>query len=247
MTSTTAAFIEVRDLSVGWGDDPPLVAGSSFEIRRGEIFALLGVSGSGKTTLMRCLIGLETPRAGVVTGPGAPTIKARRPNFGVMFQHGALFGSMTVGENVALPLARWTDLPDDAVRAIARAKLRLVGLEAAEDKLPADLSGGMIKRASIARAMALEPAVLFLDEPSSGLDPITSAELDELIATLRRVLDLTVVLVTHELGSIFAVADRCVLLDPVAKGIIAEGSPHELRDSDDPRVHAFFNRTPRTS
>lgn len=240
---TSSPFIEVRGLSVGWGDDPPLLVDTSFEIRKGEIFALLGVSGSGKTTLMRCLIGLEEPLSGVVLGEGAPTLDAVRPNFGVMFQQGALFGSMTVGENVALPLERWTDLPHDAVNAIVRAKLGLVGLRAAEHKLPADLSGGMTKRAAIARAMALEPGVLFLDEPSSGLDPITSAELDQLIATLRRVLGLTVVLVTHELGSIFAIADRCVLLDPGERNIIADGHPESLRRSTDPRVRAFFNRT----
>lgn len=239
----SSGFIEVKDLTVGFGEDPPILERTSFEVRRGEIFALLGVSGSGKTTLMRCMIGLEQPRSGTVAGPGAPSLDAARPNFGVMFQHGALFGSLTVGENVALPLERWTDLPRDAINAIVRAKLGLVGLAPAIDKLPADLSGGMIKRASIARAMALEPAVLFLDEPSSGLDPITSAELDDLILTLQRVLELTVVLVTHELGSVFAIANRCVLLDPGEKGIIAEGDPRELRKSTDPRVRAFFTRS----
>jgi len=242
---TRSPIIEVRGLTVGWQGQPPLLVGTTFEIRQGEIFAVLGVSGSGKTTLMRSLVGLERPLSGSVGGPGAPILGSVRPNFGVMFQHGALFNSMTVGENVALPLLRWTDLPREAVAAIVRAKLGLVGLRAHEAKLPSDLSGGMIKRAAIARAMALEPAVLFLDEPSSGLDPITSAELDELIATLRHVLDLTVVLVTHELGSIFAIADRCVLLDPVARDIIAEGDPQVLRASPDPRVRAFFNRPER--
>lgn len=240
---TSSRFIEVRELTVGWEKDSPLLVRMSFEVRRGEIFAILGVSGVGKTTLMRCLVGLQKPLAGSVTGEGAPTLGAARPNFGVMFQQGALFGSMTISENVALPLERWTDLPHDAVQAIVRAKLGLVGLRAAEDKLPSDLSGGMVKRAAIARAMALEPAVLFLDEPSSGLDPITSGELDQLIATMRRVLGLTVILVTHELGSVFAIADRCVLLDPGERTIIAEGAPYELRASADARVRAFFYRS----
>lgn len=242
MTETQSPFIEVRDLTVGWPGQPPVLVETSFEVRRGEIFALLGSSGSGKTTLMRCLVGLERPLSGAILGEGAPTLHTERPNFGVMFQHGALFGSMTVAENVALPLERWTDLPHDAVRAIVRGRLRLVGLEDAVDKLPGELSGGMVKRAAIARAMALEPDVLFLDEPSSGLDPVTSADLDDLIATLSRIVGLTVVLVTHELGSIFAIADRCVLLHPGAKRIIAEGDPHELRASADERVRAFFNR-----
>lgn len=242
-------LISVRDLAVGWPGEPLLVEHASFDVHEGEIFAVLGGSGSGKSTLMRALIGLEEPLAGTVhiEGIGAPELEAERPRFGVMFQQGALFGSMSVGENVALPIKRWTDLPADAIDAIVRAKLRLVGLEAAEHKLPAALSGGMRKRAAIARAMALEPSLLFLDEPSSGLDPVTSAELDRLIQTLRHVLGLTVVLVTHELGSILAIVDRCVMLDAESRSIIARGTPEELRASSDPRVSSFFRRAPRAA
>jgi phospholipid/cholesterol/gamma-HCH transport system ATP-binding protein len=242
---TRTPMIEVHDLTVGWPDEPPVLEHASFEIDRGEIFAILGKSGSGKSTTMRCLIGLEQPIAGTVwiAGIGTPKLEAGRPKFGVMFQDGALIGSMTVGQNVALPLERWTDLPRDAIDAVVLGRLSLVDLVPAVHKLPAELSGGMKKRAGIARAMALEPSLIFLDEPSSGLDPVTAAELDQLIATLRADLGLTVVLVTHDLGSIFCVADRCILIDPDARAIIASGDPRELRNSPDPRVHAFFNRS----
>ena len=159
-----------------------------------------------------------------------------------MFQAGALFGSLTVGENVALPLEEWTDLPGDAIAAIARAKLKLVGLDGAADKFPSELSGGMKKRAAIARALALEPELVFLDEPSAGLDPIMAADLDDLISTLSKSLGLTVVIVTHELESIFRIADRVVMLDKKEKTIIATGDPRELRHSEDQRVSDFFNR-----
>lgn len=160
-----------------------------------------------------------------------------------MFQSGALFGSMTVGENIALVLEQWTKLAPDAVAAIVASKLRLVGLEGAAGKLPSELSGGMKKRAAIARAMALEPELIFLDEPSAGLDPVSAASLDRLILTLSESFGLSVVIVTHELESIFAIAKTCIMLDKSSKSIIARGDPRELRDSDpDPRVHAFFNR-----
>lgn len=237
--------VEVRDLTVGWRGEPPVLEHATFDVQRGEIFAILGRSGSGKSTTMRSLVGLEPPLAGTIdiAGIGAPKLEAERPTFGVMFQEGALIGSMSVGENVALPLVRWTDLPRDAVDAVVRGKLGLVDLEAAIHKLPAEISGGMKKRAAIARAMALEPSLIFLDEPSSGLDPVTAAELDQLIATLRASLGLTVILVTHDLGSIFAIADRCILIDSATRSIVARGDPRELRSSSNPCVRAFFNRT----
>jgi len=169
------------------------------------------------------------------------------PPYGVMFQHGALFGSRSLGQNIAFPLEAWTDLPADAISAIARAKLRLVGLEQSHDKLPAELSGGMRKRAAIARALALEPPLLFLDEPSSGLDPITSAEIDRMIQTLARALGLTVIVVTHELGSIESIVDRCILLDRATCSVLAAGAPRRLADSDDPRIRHFFQRVPEAS
>ncbi len=241
-----APMIQVRDLSIGWSRDEVLLEHASFEIRRGEIFGILGRSAAGKSTLFRVLVGLEQPLAGevVIAGLGAPRLAGERPAFGVMFQQGALISSLTVGENVALPLARWTELPRDAIRALVCAKLQLVGMEDAEHLLPAELSGGMRKRAAIARALALEPALVFLDEPSSGLDPVTSAELDHLIATLARTLGLTVVLVTHELGSILAIVDRCILLDRTTRTILAEGPPGELVASRIPHVRHFFARLP---
>jgi phospholipid/cholesterol/gamma-HCH transport system ATP-binding protein len=162
-----------------------------------------------------------------------------------MFQSGALLGSRTTAENVALPLLQWTQLPREAIDAIAQSKLRLVGLQGAEDKLPSELSGGMRKRAAIARAMALEPDLIFLDEPSAALDPVTAAELDDLILALNAGLGLTVVLVTHELDSVFNIAKHCIMLDKESKSILAAGDPHQLREgSDEPRVRGFFQRKP---
>ena len=241
----TSAIIDVRDLAIGWTRDEVLVEHASFTIERGEIFGILGRSASGKSTLLRALVGLDPPLAGEISITGSPPrLRDERPKFGVMFQHGALFGSMTLGQNIALPLERWSDLPAAAIRAIARAKLRLVGLGASEDESPAKLSGGMRKRAAIARALALEPPLLFLDEPSSGLDPITSAEIDRLIAMLARGLGLTVVLVTHELSSIDTIIDRCIMLDRETRSIIAAGTPRELRRSHHVRVRDFFDRVP---
>jgi phospholipid/cholesterol/gamma-HCH transport system ATP-binding protein len=234
--------VVVRDLAIGWGDST-LIEHISFEVRRGEIFAIIGGSGAGKSTLLRCLIGLKSPISGEIdiAGRGEPDLEHGLPPFGVMFQNGALFGSMSVLDNVKLPLEQWTRLAPEAIDTIARAKLNLVGLGAAAGNLPAELSGGMTKRAAIARALALDPGITFLDEPSSGLDPITAAELDDLILTLARTTQVSVVMVTHDIPSLLRVADRCLLLDSQLKAVIATGDPRELRHSSNPHVHAFFN------
>jgi len=237
-------IIQVTDLTMGY-DDVVLQQHASFEVFAGDVFAILGGSGCGKSTMLRYLVGLEQPLHGdiQIAGLGRPNLEVGRPPFGVMFQSGALFGSLTVGENVGLALEQWTDLPHDAIAAVVLAKLRLVGLQGTEDKFPSEISGGMKKRAAIARALALEPSLIFLDEPSAGLDPVSAVELDELILTMNRGLNLTVVIVTHELASIFKIANRCIMLDKQSKSIIARGDPRELRDtSQDPRVREFFNR-----
>ena len=227
----------------------------SFEVAEQEVFVILGGSGCGKSTLLNQLIGLLPPTAGeievlghITTGPnGAEGQHAMQRHIGVMFQSGALFGSMTLLENVMLPLEMFTDLPTDGREAVARVKLGLVGLAHATALKPAEISGGMVRRAGIARAMALDPPLLFLDEPSAGLDPITSAELDKLILGLRDDLGTTFVVVTHELASILAIADRCIMLDrnayPDGGGMIAEGNPRTLRDEGTHKmVRAFFRR-----
>lgn len=238
------SLIRARGLTVGYSDRV-LLENADFDVERGDVFVILGGSGCGKSTLLRHLIGLERPIAGAIeiAGVGAPRLIGESPEYGVMFQSGALFSSLTVGENVAFALSEWTDLPQPAINAIVRAKLALVGLEGAEDKLPAEISGGMKKRAAIARALAFEPSLLFLDEPSAGLDPVSAAELDELIVVLNRALGLTVVMVTHELPSIFKVGKNCIMLDKESRSIIARGDPRALeRESRDPRVRRFFRR-----
>ena len=249
MNGAPRSLIEVRDLTIGYGDRLVL-EGINFDVRRGEVFAILGVSGSGKSTLLKHLIGLYQPIRGDVVISGASIVQAEGDErlrilrkFGVLYQGGALFGSLTTVENVRLPLDEFTDLPEVAKDLIALSKLRLVGLESAATKLPADLSGGMQKRAGIARAIVMDPCLLFLDEPSAGLDPITSAGLDALIRELARGLGITFVMVTHELASIYSVADRVVVLDPKTRGIAAEGAPSWLRENaNQPWVRQFLKR-----
>lgn len=238
-------MIRVSDLTIGW-EDTVLQEHATFDVARGEIFAILGGSGCGKSTMLRYLVGLEDATTGtvMVSGVGAPHLEVGKPPFGVMFQSGALIGSLSVGENVGLPLEQWTSLVPEAIGAIVRAKLRLVGMAGTHDLLPSELSGGMKKRAAIARAMALEPNLIFLDEPSAGLDPVSAVELDELILTLNERLGLTVVVVTHELPSIFKIVSNCIMLDKESRSIIASGDPRALRDeSVDPRVRGFFHRS----
>ena len=250
-TTATPAAVTVRNLRMGYGTRI-LLDDASFEVRRGEIVVILGGSGSGKSSLMKNIIGLYQPMAGdiliggrsIVTARAAEKKKLQR-GLGVMYQSGALFGSLTVLENVRFPLDQFTDLALADKNLTARMLLQQVAMGYAESLMPAELSGGMLKRAGIARAMALGCDILLLDEPSAGLDPITGANLDETILSLRKNLGLTFVVVTHELQSIFSIADRAIMLDPVSRTILAEGSPADLRArSTDARVRQFFNRVP---
>jgi phospholipid/cholesterol/gamma-HCH transport system ATP-binding protein len=243
--------IVVDQLTARFGDNT-IFDRVSFQVNPGEILVILGGSGCGKSTMLKHLIGLYQPAAGkvLVNGVDVNTYDDRilrrvRMDLGVLFQSGALFGSMTLAENVALPIQEYTDLDAATIELIVRMKLGLVSLAGYENHLPSEISGGMKKRAGLARAMALDPTVLFFDEPSAGLDPITSVELDNLIKSINAGMGTTMVIVTHELESIFNIAHRVIMLDKGARGIIAEGDPRELKDhSTDPRVVNFFNRRP---
>ncbi|MBE9609951.1 ABC transporter ATP-binding protein [Chitinilyticum piscinae] len=241
-------IIEVRDLVCRYGTRT-ILDGVSFDIHQGDVVTILGGSGCGKSTLLKHLIGLIEPASGSIhiggdefVGAQSDTRQRILRRIGVMYQSGALFGSMSVLDNVRLPLDTFSGLSPDAIELIARLKLRLVGLEDFADLYPAELSGGMQKRAAIARAMALEPQILFLDEPSAGLDPVTSAGLDALIRRLAESQGMTFVVVTHELASIQNIADYAIMLDRSVQGIIATGTPAELAGHPDPIVSGFFLR-----
>jgi phospholipid/cholesterol/gamma-HCH transport system ATP-binding protein len=239
-------MISVRDLRVKYGDRE-ILHGISFDVTHGETLVILGGSGSGKSTLLRTLVGLEKPSAGQIwmKGEDIAAISEKglneiRKKLGMSFQGGALFGSMTVGENVALPLHEHTNLEDSTIDIVVRLKLNQVGLLGFEDYMPSELSGGMLKRAAVARAMAMDPEILFFDEPSAGLDPIIAAGIDHLILQVKKAFNMTIIVVTHELASAFLIADQMLLVD---KGnIVAHGTPDFMRSSTQPRVRQFLDR-----
>ncbi len=251
MTRDREKVISVRGLTVRYGENT-ILEDVDLEVFKGEILVIAGGSGCGKSTLLKHVMGLSKPSAGRVvindvdiTTTDYDMLTRLRKGIGMLFQSSALFGSMTISENVSLPLETFTDLSHETITLIMRMKLGMVGLAGYENHFPAELSGGMQKRAGIARAMAMDPGILFFDEPSAGLDPITAAGLDRLIKSINESMGTTMVIVTHELASIFAVAQRIIMLDRSKKGIIAEGDPWELKEkSADPLVRNFFNRQP---
>ena len=242
-------LIEVRDLTLAYGDEVVL-RDVTFDVQRGQVFIIMGASGCGKSTLLKHMIGLLEPFEGDVLYEGASFTRAAPEErtallrrFGVLYQRGALWSSMTLAENVALALEEFTDLPDDQVQELARLKLALVGLRGFEDHYPSEISGGMQKRAALARALALDPEILFFDEPSAGLDPENSRRLDELILELRANLGATFVVVTHELASLLAIGDDSVFLDAATRTVLARGKPRDLlASSSEPKVQRFLSR-----
>jgi len=244
-------IIKVKNVSVIFSDRPVL-ENVSFTVYEGEIFAIIGGSGSGKSTLLKLMTGLLKPTKGQIIIDTIDITNLDESNyfnvigkFGILFQNSGLIGSMTIKENLMLPLLHHTKLSLEQIEAIVKYKLALVGLKNVETLYPSELSGGMKKRAGLARALVLNPKIIFLDEPSSGLDPIASASLDELIIELNKVLGSTIIVITHDLQSIFKIAHRAILLEGTTKGIIAEGDPKYLKEnSAHPFVKAFFNRLP---
>ena len=247
--NTTAPAIDVSHLVTHYGSRK-ILDDISVQARQGEIMVIMGGSGSGKSTLLRHLLGLHRPTSGSnkllgkdITQLSADEMYDLRKNMGVAFQGGALFNSMSVGENVELPLREHTQLDDNTIRIMSRMKLEVVNLAGFENLMPSELSGGMIKRAALARAIVMDPRLLFFDEPSAGLDPVVSAELDELILLLRDVMNMTIVVVTHELESAFKIADRITVLDQGR--ILMSDTVAAVRASDHPRIVSLLNRTPR--
>lgn len=244
--------IAVENLVCGY-DGNPVLENVTFQVKAGEIFFIIGGSGCGKSTLLRHMVGLNQPRAGTVkffgqefSGVDEAARRDRLRTFGMLFQSGALWTSLTVRQNVALPLEEYTTLTRREINEIATLKLMQVGLGGFEDYYPSEISGGMKKRAGLARALALDPEIVFFDEPSAGLDPVTSRKLDELVLQIRETFGTTIVVVSHELASIFSIADRVIMLDRTERGIIAEGAPLDLAlNSRDPRVSEFLRRTDR--
>ena len=247
--NTDTPAIEVRDLVAGYRRRT-ILDHISFTVPQGQVVTILGGSGCGKSTLLKHIIGLLRPKSGDILICGRSIVQANEEErrsimqtFGVAYQGGALFRSMTLAENIALPMQEYTRLSPEEINSRVEEKLALVNLRGCGKMMPSDLSGGMIKRAAFARALALDPAILFFDEPSAGLDPLSSASLDRLILDIRERTGATIMIVTHELDSIFTIADRAIMLSAQTRRIIADGKPAELRDhSDDPFVRTFLNR-----
>lgn len=239
-------IINVKNLTVQY-ETQTVLSDINFSVNKGDIFVITGASGCGKTSLLNHMVGLLKPKNGSIEIGNVDIVKASDTektqllkNIGVTYQSGALFGALNLLENVSIPLREWTDLNNDAIEAIAFNKLSMVGLLDAAYKLPSEISGGMNKRAAIARALALDPAVLFLDEPAAGLDPITRSALDELILQLAKTLKLTFVIVTHEIGTIMTIANNMIMLHD--KKIIAQGHPHRLRKEKNAVINRFFEK-----